>query len=93
MRFLFAIFCVLVTVGNVWAQELLTECPAGYIAISEPGVVLDAEKCPDKTIMLSDDIPSCLAEDPSDLCAMYAESKVTYTDEKGSFHYEGICEM
>lgn len=93
MRFLLTIFCAVVISGNVLAQELLTTCPEGYITISEPGVVLDAEKCPDKTIMSSENIPSCLAEDPSDLCAMYAESKVDYTDEKGVFHYDGICEM
>lgn len=93
MRFLLTIFCAVVISGNVLAQELLTGCPAGYIEISEPGVVLDAEKCPDKTIMSSDDIPSCLVETPSALCAMYAESGVTYTDKMGSFYYEGICEM
>lgn len=94
MRFLLTIFCAVVISGNVLAQELLTTCPEGYIEISEPGVVLDAEKCPDKTIMSSDDIPSCLAEDPSDLCAMYAEQGVEYTDEKGTFMYQdGVCEM
>ncbi len=93
MRFLLTIFCAVVISGNVLAQELLTACPDGYIAISEPGVVLDAEKCPDKTIMLSNDIPSCSVGTPSALCAMYAESGVTYTDEKGSFYYDGVCEM
>ena len=94
MRFLLTIFCAVVISGNVLAQELLTKCPAGYIEISEPGVVLYENECPSSnTIMLSNDIPSCSVGTPSALCAMYAESKVDYTDEKGLFHYEGICEM
>lgn len=92
MRFLFAIFCVLVTVGNVWAQWLLTACPAGYIRIPESGVVLGAGRCPENTISLST-VSSCSVETPSVLCAMYAEQGEEYTDEKGLFHYEGICEM
>lgn len=99
MRFLLTIFCAVVISGNVLAQELLTECPEGYIKISEPGVVLGAERCPDKTIMSSNDIPSCLVEKPSALCAMYAKTGVTYTytDEKGLFYYDYdydyVCEM
>lgn len=93
MRFLLTIFCAVVISGNVLAQELLTACPDGYITISEPGVVLGAERCPDKTIMLSNDISSCSVGTPSALCAMYAESGETYTDKTGLFHYEGICEM
>lgn len=93
MRFLFAIFCVLVTVGNVWAQNLLTTCPAGYIEISEPGVVLGVGKCPENTKSLST-VSSCSVETPSVLCAMYAEQGEVYTDEKGTFMYQdGICEM
>lgn len=94
MRFLLTIFCAVVISGNVLAQELLTKCPDGYIEISEPGVVLDAEECPGNTIMSSENIPSCLAEPPSALCAMYAEQGVEYTDEKGTFMYQdGVCEM
>ena len=94
MRFLLTIFCAVVISGNVLAQELLTTCPEGYIEISEPGVVLYEKECPSSnTIMLSNDIPSCSVKTPSDLCAMYAESKVDYTDEKGVFNYDGICEM
>lgn len=94
MRFLLTIFCAVVISGNVLAQELLTGCPDGYIAISEPGVVLYEKECPDKTIMSSNDILSCLVEKPSALCAMYAEQGVEYTDEKGTFMYQdGICEM
>lgn len=94
MRFLLTIFCAVVISGNVLAQELLTGCPDGYIAISEPGVVLYEKECPSSnTIMLSDNIPSCSVKTPSALCAMYAESGVTYTDEKGSFYYDGVCEM
>lgn len=92
MRFLLTIFTAVVISGNVLAQELLKACPDGYIAISEPGVVLGADRCPEKTISLST-VSSCSMEKPSALCAMYAESGVAYTDEKGSFHYEGICEM
>lgn len=93
MRFLFAIFCVLVTVGNVWAQRLLTTCPAGYITIPESGVVLGAGKCPENTISLST-VSSCSVGTPSVLCLMYAEQGVEYTDEKGIFMYQdGICEM
>ncbi|MDW3024545.1 MAG: hypothetical protein R8N50_02540 [Alphaproteobacteria bacterium] len=94
MRFLFAIFCVLVTVGNVWAQRLLTSCPAGYITIPESGVVLADEKgCPASTKSLST-VSSCSVETPSVLCAMYAEQGEVYTDEKGTFMYQdGICEM
>lgn len=95
MRFLFAIFCVLVTVGNVWAQRLLTDCPDGYIKIPETGVVLlaDEKGCPASTTSLST-VSSCSAEKPSALCAMYAEQGVEYTDEKGIFKYDdGICEM
>lgn len=93
MRFLLTIFCAVVISGNVLAQELLTKCPAGYIEISEPSVVLGATECPGNTIMSSNDIPSCSVGTPSALCAMYAESKVDYTDKTGVFHYEGICEM
>lgn len=95
MRFLLTIFCAVVISGNVLAQELLTGCPDGYIAISEPGVVLYEKECPSSnTIMLSDNIPSCSVGTPSDLCAMYAEQGVEYTDEKGTFMYQdGICEM
>lgn len=59
-----------------------TDCPSGYLAVSEPShelmnVCFQGYSCLEL-------VSTCLVSDPEDICYLFAESNVSYTDPDGS---------
>lgn len=72
--------------------EPATTCPAGYLQIDEPLIVIANDTCP-SGYTTAGRAESCLVSSPQGVCMMYAPTDTSYSDDTGSYTYTTICPL
>ncbi|MBQ3039485.1 MAG: hypothetical protein IJD41_02915 [Alphaproteobacteria bacterium] len=74
-----------------FAEAPSTSCPSEYITIDTPEITI-ATTCPSGTVSLGS-ADSCLAQNPSIDCWMYAPVGMSFTDNSGTYEFTDVCTM
>ncbi len=89
MKKIVILFCL--TPSIAFAVAPATECPAGYVAITER-FMLVRTTCP-TSFSPAGVAESCLVSNPAGSCIMYAPVGVSYTDASGTYEFTEACPL
>lgn len=75
------------------ADEPITDCPTGYVAVLEGyAEITIADSC-DSGTYDAGTAESCLVESPSGECWMFVPAGAAFSDTSGAYEYTAICPL